>query len=305
MGRSLAVAAALGAIATWGSENLFWVARPDGLTATGWLVTWAIYSLAAAAALSAVVWTRVQGWRAAFLGGCLLGLLIEGVVVDTVYAAFPLQVLWTPIAWHGVVTGLAVLGLSRAGAHWPVTRLALAWTALGVGAGVFGWYWPIERGAMPSIGTEVAYLLALGLVVPAASLVLDRVGRLEVNRRSGLLVAPILLGVVWAAKAVLVPSPVKLALPLLVAGLVWLMRRGGSDAPALTLGSPAPTRRHGVFLLAPLATLATAQVGWWAAPGGVQTNVAVALALQAAGLVLLGRAAWPVRSPAGGTASSG
>ena len=110
VGRYWLAAGTLGAAATWGSENLFWSAPPAGWTPLELAVTWVVYSLCVAAALSAVLWSGVQGWRAVFLGGAVLGWLIEGVVVATMYAAFPFQVVWTPLAWHALITGLVVVG---------------------------------------------------------------------------------------------------------------------------------------------------------------------------------------------------
>ena len=68
-------------IALWGSENLFWTVPQEPLRLVEWGATWAAYSLVAAAALSVVLWAGIGGWRAAFLGGAILGFGIEGVIV--------------------------------------------------------------------------------------------------------------------------------------------------------------------------------------------------------------------------------
>jgi hypothetical protein len=91
MGKYAAVVASLGLIATWGSENFFWSAPPDDLTLLGLLITWIAYTVCVAAALSAVLMSGVRGWPALFLGGAIMGWLVEGVVVGTMYEAFPFQ----------------------------------------------------------------------------------------------------------------------------------------------------------------------------------------------------------------------
>ncbi len=291
MKRYWMAAAALGLAATWGSENLFWSAPPSDLSALGLALTWAAYSLCAAAALSAVLWSGLQGWRAAFLGGALLGWLVEGVVVATMYAAFPFQVVWTPMAWHALVTGVGVVGVGRMAGRWSPLRVTAAWTALGAGAGAFALWWPVERDDLPTGWAAVAqlggYLVLLGLAVPAAQLSLDRLGTLTAPSRRTLLVAPGLLGVLWLLRVVLAPSPFYLALPLVLLLTLWAMRRLGSPGRPLELGAAARPWTHLLFLVAPAVATLVATVGW-TVTDGLPTNALVALVTCAAALWLYG-----------------
>lgn len=293
----LGAAAALGVIAVWGSENLFWSTPPDGFVVGELVITWLAYSVCAAAALSAVLVTGVQGWRAAFLGGAVLGWLVEGVVVGTMYDAFPLQLVWTPLAWHALVTGVVVVGLGRAAGRMQPHRRLLAWVALGLGGGIWAAYWPLERDAMPGPAATAAYLVGFGLAVPVANLALDRIGTVALPGRRVLLVAPALLLLAWVARVVLAPSPVLLALPAVLALTWWVMRRHGAGGRGgLWLGPPAPLAVHAQFLTAPVVASAVAAAVWWAAPDGLYVNIAAAVASAAVSCWLYGRLLLRARS---------
>lgn len=287
----LMASGALGAITLWGSEMLFWSAPREQVTVVELALTWLAYAVCSAAALSMVLVTGVQGWRAVFLGGAVLGWTIEGVVVATMYDAFPFQVVWTPLAWHALVTGLVVVGIGRVAGRWPMWRRVVTWLVVGVAAGLWASWWPIERGTMPSLGATAAYLVGLGLLVPVGQLVLDRVGHVAVPSRRVLLVAPVILLVGWLVRFVLAPSPLYLVLPLVLAVTWWLMRRWSDDAAGagLALGGGGGVRTHAPFLLAPVVGAPLAVQLWRAAPEGVPFHIVVALTGVAVSLWLFGR----------------
>jgi len=287
-----AAAGALGAIALWGSEMFFWSAPQEPVNVISVGMTWFVYALCSAAALSLVLVTGIQGWRAMFLGGAVMGWLIEGVVVATAYDAFPFQVVWTPLAWHGLVTGLVVLGLGRPEGRWPAWRRALTWGVVGVAGGLWASWWPLERGGMPGLATTVPYLVGLGLLVPLGHVALDRLVRVPVPSRRVLLVAPVLLLVGWLVRVVLAPSPLYLVLPMVLGLTAWVMRRWGDGPIGLELsgvGVSGGLRAHAWFLLAPVGCALVASLLWWAAPEGLPANIVVALGTVAISLWLFGR----------------
>lgn len=287
--RYLAAAFLIGLFAVWGSENLFWSAPNADLTAISLLLTWIAYSICAAAALSASMAAGLTGWRGAFLGGALLGWTVEGVVVTTMYDAFPAQLVWTPLAWHALVTGLAVFALSRAAVHWSAARRLAAWAGLGLFGALFAQYWPIERGAMPSLSQTAAYLAGLGLAVPAANILLDRLGPLDVPPRRWLTAAPALLLAGWLARLALGFNLAMFALPALAALTIWIMFRLGRRGAVFSLGAPSRKPwRHLTFMAAPLITACGAAAGWRVFPQGLETNIPVALSTGVAGLALFG-----------------
>lgn len=293
----LAASGALGAITLWGSEMLFWSAPRGPVSVVELALTWLAYAVCSAAALSMVLVTGVQGWRAVFLGGAVLGWTVEGVVVATMYDAFPFQVVWTPLAWHALVTGLVVVGAGRVAGRWPLWRRVATWLVVGVVAGLWASWWPIERGAMPSLGATAAYLVGLGLLVPVGHLVLDRVGHVAVPSRPVLLMAPVILGVGWLVRFVLAPTPLYLVLPVLLALTWWLMRRWSDEAPrpGLALGGGsgggvgAGVRAQAPFLIAPVVGSLLASQLWRGVPEGLPFHIVVALASIAVSLWLFGR----------------
>ena len=280
-----AAALALGMIALWGTENLFWTVPQEPLRLVEWGATWAAYSLVAAAALSAVLWAGIGGWRAAFLGGAILGFGIEGVIVGTMYDAFPAQIVWTPLAWHGAVTGLLVLALPRSLARGPLVVQVLGLLALCLLGATWGLYWPNERPVMPGYEVALPYLFGLALPVVAAHLALDRLGPLERPSPLILWAAPGALLILWLVRAVLTGSVVVLACPAMILTTAWILRRLGRSGEPVSFGPAAPLWRHGLFLLVPF-TVVTLVVPGWQAFGPVAVNVPVALVTGAVGVGL-------------------
>ena len=280
-----AAALSLGMIALWGSENLFWTVPQEPLRLGEWVATWAAYSLVAAAALSVVLWAGIGGWRAAFLGGAVLGFGIEGVIVGTMYDAFPAQVVWTPLAWHGVVTGLLVLALPRRLARGALAVQVLGLLALGVLGATWGLYWRNERPVMPGYEVALPYLFGLALPVVAANVALDKLGLIERPSPLILWAAPGALLILWLVRAVLTGSVVVRACPAMILTTAWILRRLGRSGEPVSFGPAAPLWRHGLFLLMPL-TVAMLVVPGWQAFGPVAVNVPVALGAGAVGLGL-------------------
>ncbi len=275
--RYFLAALAIGAIAVWASENMFWSAALPTLTAEELFITWLAYSFCVASAMSAVFLTGVTGFRAAFLGGAIVGWLAEGVIVGTMYQAFPFQLVWTALAWHALISGAVVFGLGRGSVHWPVSRQILVWLAVGLFAGLWAQFWPLERTDLPGGQGLFLYLLGFGGLVPVAHIVLDRLTPLESPPRLVLAVAPALLGVLWIMQSLGTPSVLRLALPVLLLLTVWMMKRLGTGRGLIDLGSPAPNpARHFLFLLAPFTAAMLATLGWGRL-GGFEANVLIAL----------------------------
>ena len=296
--RYVAAALALGLIALWGSEHLFNIAPGPDLTPTTWLLGWAVYALCAAAGLSAVALAGLGGWRGVFLGGAVMGFALEGVITDSMYVEVPLHLVWTPLAWHALVTGLCIFGLGRASVHWRLGRQIAAWAVLGAAVGYFALFWPLKRDDLPGAGAVVAYLLAGGLVVVLAHLVLDRLQTVPRPPLVLLPVAPVLLALIWLSKMLATPEPIRLAAPVMIALTLAVMARLGRPGAAVAFGAAAPLWRHAVFLVAPLVTSVVA-LGSWALIGSaasdvVVTGLTVPLAL-ALWLGLIGQAGWRLR----------
>ncbi len=282
--RYIAAALCLGWIAVTASENLFWMVPPPDLTLPAIPLTWLAYSLVAAAALSGVLAAGASGLWAAFLGGALLGFGVEGVLVGTMYEAFPAQLVWTPLAWHALVTGGVFIGLARAPMRGG-SAVAL-WSAVSAGAVLWALYWPAERPALPSRGALALYLVLPSVLAVAAHRALDRILPLVPPPRGVLLLAPGLLAAGWLAGTFAAPSPLRLAFWPCLGVALWALRR---RAPGAGWGGRLPFWQAALPVL-PSVAVTLAAPPLWAAFGPVATNVPIALATGAAAIAILLRA---------------
>jgi hypothetical protein len=261
---------------------MFWAAPAPDLTVVEWLMTWVAYALASACALSAVSWSGLGGWRGLFLGGALLGFVVEGVIASTMYDGFPFQLVWTPLAWHALLTALALGGLGRVGWVWP--RILAGYVALGVVTGAFALFWPLERVADYGVVPVGVYLVGVGLGVPLGQWGLGRIGTAPRPPGWVLCVVPGMALALWAVQTVFAPSPVRLACPAMIGMTVWAMRRLGGGG-VVSFGAPG-----GWPLLAmavPVVMSGIALMGWaWVGPVAMNIPVALVTAPIALGLWL-------------------
>ncbi len=286
----------LGTIAVWGSEVMFWSAAPADLTLPIFLLTIVMYSVCCAGALSAVLLTGSRGLMALVGGGALLGWLTEGVIVATAYDAFPVQLVWTGLAWHMLITTVAMLGLFRAGPHWPLWQQVLGWTGLGILFGVWAMFWPTERTDLTA--APALYMIGSGVVAIIANIAIDKLGpSLTRPPRWVLWIAPVLLILLWIAQRVAAPNPITLSVPALLILTVWAMRRLG-DSQSLPDWRPAPhVWRHGVPVIAPVIATFMAAYGWENF-GAVGSNIPIAIGSGLISLILWGWLIWRgVRDP--------
>ena len=288
--RYLSLSVALGFIAVWASENLFWFLPPPDLTLPGLVMTWIAYSVCAGAVLSVVLWTGVGGWPAAFLGGAMLGYIVEGVVVATVYDNFPWQIAWTSLAWHGLLTGGVVLALGVS--SLPPGARARWWLLAGVVLALWGVFWPLERQGEPNLGTLLVYLALPALGVVAAVRVIRRVGRPDPPRWV-LWIAPGLVLALAIYMALAFPNPLRLVLPVILYGLYVLMKRSGPGA----WPEPVPLAHDLTVLILPLVAVLVV-TGLWLTAGAFNTSLPLAVLSSLAGLAMLGRQVLRVRSSA-------
>jgi hypothetical protein len=293
--RYLALCLAFGVIAVWAGENMFCFNPPDGLHPADLALTVIAYSIACGVGLSLVIWTGVGGLSAAFLGGAVMGYMAEGVIVGTIYNPLPFFWVWTPLAWHALISGGLVLGVGRAGAVLGPVRMALIWSALGLGSAYWGQYWPSEITGLvpvPTTGTLAVYLVGFGALVVLAQAGIDRIGPLPRPPKTVLWIAPAIAACVWVAQGVADLNPLRVLLPLVLALLWWVMRRLGQGATPVSLGAPVPVWQHALLLIAPAIAVGLAPLGWAQGWGTLSANIVVAVASCLLSLIWLGRLVW-------------
>ncbi|GIT89933.1 hypothetical protein JANAI62_05830 [Jannaschia pagri] len=184
-------------------------------------------------------WDRAAWWLAAGM----IGFLAEGVLVAELYTALPLTLVWTPLAWHALVTVFGgLLGFRAA-----LVRGALATLAFGVLLGGVlglwgGWMWAAEElpGGQtqfdwPPVSDYAVQLLCAWVLLSVGHWGWNRVAPRvpDLNLRADLWSLTVLLGTAWAFAWAAPMFPWSLLLIVLVAATAWGLR-GTSDAPQYT-----------------------------------------------------------------------
>jgi hypothetical protein len=290
--RYLILSLALGIIVVWAGENLFWFMPPADLRPIDLFWTVIAYSIACAVALNFVILTGVGGWPAAFLGGAVMGYMAEGVIVGTIYSPLPFYWVWTPLAWHALISGGLVLGVGRAADRLGPGRMALIWAAFGLAAAYWAQYWTSERADLPTTGMLALYLIGFGLLVVAAQVAMDRLGAVPRPHWLVMAIAPAIALFVWVFATVSDLNPLRVILPLALLGLWWIMRRLGGQGARVSLGAPVPVWQHALVLIAPAVAVALAPLGWAAGLGTLGANWIIAIPACLLSVALLARLAW-------------
>jgi hypothetical protein len=294
--RYVALCLALGVIAVWAGENMFWFIPPDGLHPLDLALTVIAYSIASGVGLSLVILTGVGGLPAAFLGGAVMGYMAEGVIVGTIYDPLPFFWVWTPLAWHALISGGLVFGVGRAGGALGPLRMVLIWSALGLVSAFWAQYWPSEaKGPLPTTEELTLYLVGFGGLVVLAQALMDRLGHLPQPPNLVLWIAPGIALIVWTLQGVADLNPLRVLLPLVIGLLWWTMRRLGQRGACVGLGAPVPLWQHALVLIAPVIAVALAPLAWAQGWGTLGANIAVAIATCLLSLVWLGRLVWRAR----------
>ena len=104
-------------------------------------------------------------------------------------------------------------------------------------------FWVSERPGVPDTATFAFYILGLGLLVPLAHIVMDRMGHLPHPPTWVLWVAPGFAALIWAIQTVAEANPMRLILPLMLGLILWVMARLGQRGAQLSPWGPA--RRRG------------------------------------------------------------
>lgn len=293
----IALALCTGAVFIVVSELMFW-GRYDFAhkLLRDTLPLWLVYSCLAYLFLWLVRTFRVRRWPALFLAGGVYGWLGEGVIVQTMYDDFPLNLSWTGLAWHSLLTvcgGWYVLRRSlRDGRPGPVAR------ASAVGGVLWGlwsvWWWVEERAVTPLpdyalYATICGLLLIAGLwgssLLPATCFPPSRGEKVVML---SLLAGYYAFGTVRAAPISLLVLPVCLGLAF--AALDRNRRRETEEDVLVALAGRTPAAAYLGLLLLPAVAIAVYALLLWLGlrlPTGAVFCVVTALA----GFVLF---AWSV-----------
>jgi hypothetical protein len=278
--RSTAFVLGTGAVSWAWSEVGFWARFRTDDSAPGWLITWLAYSLVVAVVLRVVRRFPLRGAAGVVLVGALYGWLVEGVVAATVYGPLPVSVVWTGVAWHGLLTvGVGWILLPRAVRRGGVR--AVGWCALvGVVWGLWSvgwWASPPEEGqvlARPELASYAGFVAIVCVSAAVGYAVMHACAPRADDRPSRwTLVAVLAVLTVWWVLTIVVAIPWAPVMLALLVALVWASLRrlemreaaaeprasdaGGDDRAVLGWAPGIPWRSLPPLAALPAAALAT------------------------------------------------
>jgi hypothetical protein len=275
------------------SENVFWARYRSGEDSlANYAATWLAYSLIGYILLSLIRIFRVRNVWAIILVGAACGWLTEGVIVQTAYDHFPLQLSWTGLAWHALLSVLWVWYFLRSVLlKQNFSRVLLHAGLVGLFAGIWAISWWVEEpAAVVSPAAFAGYIfISSGLFIFNCWLFQSTSTHVfEPGKR----VFPFVVGffgLIFLFNLITTFHWVKLALPLLFALILWGLRRNRQMEilPDIleTLSGKAPLSNYLALLAIPAAasafyTLASI-LGWW-----IYTNQIVYLITVPVGFIL-------------------
>jgi hypothetical protein len=234
---------ATGYLLMYYSEHVFWARlRPED-TVGDWLITWLAYSFAAYAFLAVATLFSVHNVWGLFLAGAVFGWLIEGVIVQTMYQNFPLQVSFTGLAWHALISvwvgWYTIPNILREGKPRKIVLVTLVFGSC-YGAWAISW-WVEAPAQIASVPAFAAFAFGTTLLLILAMWVEDRAWRADFTPRRWEIIAISTLFLLYFAFVTVPAAPSALAIlpPLLLAIFLALRRhRQQIQAPGLLAARP-------------------------------------------------------------------
>ena len=240
------------------------------------------YAVAAHVGLLVMMRLGAGGWLGFYLAAAFLGFVIEAVPVFEFFSAMPMTIVWTSMAWHGLVSGVLGIWMFRAaaarGLWWFVGYAALFGGFLGLWA---GYYWSVEPEGL-RFGEQLPWafgMFALGhVLIPAAR-------SWQGADRWVMWIGGAVIAFFFAVAGLWMFFPLSLALPVMV-GLTFFAGRGVvSNAP---LWADIPVSRFWVLLIVPVFAVAVYDLS----EGTAWISELNALVFLIAGPVSVGLLAW-------------
>lgn len=249
--RSLGYVLFTGFIVGYFSEWMFWTGRPvEQGVLIEWIPTWLLYSFITFLFLAVVDYFRVRTIWAVFLAGAIYGWLLEGIIVQTTYDDFPLNISFTALAWHAIISvwiGWYLLPrLMRTGKN-------LAWVCIGLGIGFGIWSigWWAETAIAP-IESVALYNFGFGFGLMIAYVGQNRL-KLNINRK--VVYAGIILLAIYYALVTIPTQPLALiVMPILLGITLITLRKNRRDEPENVdlVSVPIPVKKALMVLWIPL-----------------------------------------------------
>jgi hypothetical protein len=157
------------------SEWMFWAGRRLDTNPLEHIPTWLAYSFLAYLFLLTVRYFRVRSVWAMFLAGAVYGWLGEGVLVQTMYDSFPLNISVTGLSWHALISVLGGWYFMRKWLRSSTRNTLLGSIGLGLYYGFWSSGWWVESPVNDPL-TQFLYNMTLGIPLVVAYAGLARIG---------------------------------------------------------------------------------------------------------------------------------
>lgn len=290
--RRILTALSTGYVVFFFSESMFWGQFKPETPQHEFIVGWIVYSLFTYMMLTVISRFRVRTFWSLFLAGAVYGWIAEGLYVQTMYNDFPINISFTGLAWHAL---LSVCGgwylLRRIIAHGSAMQLAMLSIALGLFWGLWSVFWWIELGTKTPLEDYFEYAVLAGVLLVIALFVENLVQPKEFGS-TGWEAWP-LVGIagLWFYYVTIPAAPISVVILPPLMGLVFFAlrknRRSETQPDILfELKSNAPLYRYLIVLLIPVTTF-TVYAFLWDKSQGLLTNWVVYLLATPAGFLLL------------------
>ncbi len=267
-----------GAVFTALSELLFY---PVTFSPDSWQLL-LVYALSGLFGVLAVARVGGRGLMGFFLAACIMGLLAEGLPVLELYAALPVSLVWTSLAWHGVVSGLLGLWVYRASAARGAWAFAGVNLGLGAGLGLWGayfWGQSGDAGYLAQMPAAVAVFAAGQILLPGG--VVPGPGR-----AAALWITGGVLALGYALYPLLAAFPMSLILPPAL-GLCIYAARGCREGDGAELWPALPWQHLPIMPVLPLSAWGAYALGQ-GSPLVAEMNAWVVLVAGPLSVALLG-----------------
>jgi hypothetical protein len=243
------------------SELLFWAKYdPVEISPAGLLITYVFYFLITYAFLSVIVQFRVRTFWALFLAGAIYGWLIEGVIVQTMYEDFPLNISWTGLAWHSLISVIIgwyyILDILLQNNYRKTVGASVL---IGLFYGVWAINWWVEEGIITPLSEFSLYVVSTSVILIGSYWLYNRLQpEFQPTRIEGHTLA--VFFIVWFILVTILVQPVALfVLPPLLAMVYVTLRRNRKterNEPILTVlqGEVTPLN-YVILLIIPLVTI--------------------------------------------------
>ena len=233
MRRAMTLTLALTLIIVAVSEVLFY---PIALSGLGMFLVF--YAPAVLFAFVLFERSGARDWGAMALAAAVLGWLIEGVIVFQSYEAVPWSLVWTALAWHGVISiGVGVIGVRHALLSRRVWIAPVVCAALGAAFGIWGAYgWTFLA---PDLATSHGFgvqVVAAAVMLGLGHAVLDVVPEGPVVPGWVMWGLAGLAALVWALAWAVPYAPISALVPILIGVSVWALWRRRTPAEAVAFG---------------------------------------------------------------------